>query len=165
MVREKIIKIGTRKDIYDFISKCPGLHLNELSRKTNIPKTTMYYHLNYLKKRGILTTRNEGRYVRYYIANKLGEEDKKIINLLRQDVPYKIIMLLYLNPNSTQVEISKHLKKHPTTISFHLDKLINLNIIEGIPIGNEIHYCVMNQDYISDLLIKYGEIFLDYDVK
>jgi len=163
MVKENIPKMSARKEIYNLILKYPGLHLTELSRKTNIPKTTMYYHLNCLKKNEIITTRNEGKYVRYYVANNIGNKDKKIINLLRQDIPYKIIMLLYLNPNSTQAEISKCLNRHPTTISFHLEKLIDQDIVVGIPSGNEIHYSVINQKYLSDLLTRYGRIFVEYD--
>ena len=125
MIEEKGLELETRQEIYNFILKNPGLHLNELSRKLSIPISTINYHLNYLKKLDVLIAKPNGKYVRYYIARKIGEKDKKIISLLRQDIPFKIVMFLLLYPNSSQTEISKHLRRHSTTISFHLEKLIN----------------------------------------
>ena len=49
----------------------------------------MYCRLRYLKKRGFLVTRSDGRYIRYYVANNIGGNNKKIIVLLKQNIPYK----------------------------------------------------------------------------
>lgn len=148
-------------EIYEYIFKHPGLHLSELSRKMNIPKSTINYHLRYLIKQEFIAMKSGNKYVRYYITNGVGETDKKMIELLRQDVPYKIVIFLLSNPDSSQIKISKNLKKHPTTISFHLDKLKDLDMIETIPNANEIKYSIKNPEYISELLIKYKESFLN----
>ncbi|MDH7517491.1 MAG: winged helix-turn-helix transcriptional regulator [Candidatus Thermoplasmatota archaeon] len=153
------LELKKRKDIYNYILKYPGLHLNELCRKMKIPKSTMNYHLNHLIKKGFLVAAPNGRYVRYYIANNLNDIDKKIVHFLRQDVPYKILVYLFLHPNSSQIKISKNLKKHPTTISFHLKKLLSTDIIEGIPNGNEIKYKLKNQEEVSNLFVRYSECF------
>lgn len=162
MVKTEGLELETRKDIvYNYILKYPGLHLSELSRKLNIPKSTMDYHLNHLKKQEVIVKKSGDGYIRYYIAKKIGENDKKILNLLRQAVPQEIIMFLLLHPESSKIKISTYLKKHPTTISFHLNKLTSTDIIEIIPNGNEKRYRIKNSEYISDLLIKYKESFLD----
>jgi len=168
MAKQDESEFKARKEIYNYVLEHPGLHLGELSRKMDIPKSTMNYHLNHLKKQELLIKKSEERYTRYYIANKIGKTDKKIIHLLRQTVPREIIMFLLLHPDSSQIKISKNLKKHPTTISFHLNKLMNIDIIETIPNGNETICRIKNPQYISDLLIKYGESLFDdeadYDV-
>jgi len=164
MVERKGIELENRREIYNFISKHPGLHLSELSRKLNISKSTISYHLNYLQKLGLIVTKSEGRYVRFYIANKVGEIDKKLLSLLRQDVPYRIVIFLLLNPDSSQIKISKYLKRHPTTVSFHLSKLADLDIIETIPNCNEIRYNIKNPQYIYELLTKYEDSFFDNGV-
>jgi len=161
MVKEDGSEFKARKEIYNYILEHPGLHLGELSRKMDIPKSTMNYHLNHLKKRERLVKKSEERYTRYYIANKIGKTDKKILHLLRQTVPREIIIFLLLHPDSLQKKISKNLKKHPTTISFHLNKLMNIDIIETIPNGNETIYRIKNPQHISDLLIKYGKSLFD----
>ncbi len=155
------VELENRREIYNFISKNPGLHLSELSRKLNISKSTISYHLNHLEKLGLIVTKSEGRYVRFYIANKVGEIDKKLLSLLRQDVPYRIVLFLLINPASSQIKISKYLKRHPTTVSFHLDKLADSDIIETFSNCNEVRYNIKNPQYIYDLLTKYEDSFFD----
>ena len=157
----KELELKKRKDIYNYILKYPGLHLNELCRKMKIPKSTMNYHLNCLIKKGFLAATPNGRYIRYYAANNLNEIDKNLFHFLRQDVPYKILVFLFLHPNSSQIKISKNLNKHPTTISFHLKKLLSTDLIEGIPNGNEIKYKIKSQEDISELFVRYSKCFFD----
>jgi DNA-binding transcriptional ArsR family regulator len=91
---ENILNLETRNKIYNFISKNPGLHLMEISRKRNIPKSTLRYHLNFLISQGLVTQEEHGGYLRYYIIKKIGRRDRELFNLLRQDGPRKIILLL-----------------------------------------------------------------------
>ncbi|MBN2065526.1 MAG: winged helix-turn-helix transcriptional regulator [Candidatus Thermoplasmatota archaeon] len=161
MVKKEVLDLETRRKVYNFISCHPGLHLSELSRKLDIPVSTINYHLGYLKKLGTLVAKHEGRYVRYYIPQKIGVSDKKIINLLRHDTPFRIVMYLMQNPNSSQICISKYLKRHPTTISFHLDKLLEADIIEYTPNGTELQYKIKNEPELIDLFTKYGDSLLD----
>ena len=155
------LELETRKKIYNYISKHPGLHLNELSRKLSIPISTINYHLNYLKKMGIVITKPNGKYLRYFIAEKIGTQEKEIINFLRQDMPLKIVLFLLMYPNSSQIKISRYLGRHTTTIAFHLDKLINVHIVESISNGKEINYKIKNEKNIFELLTKYKESLID----
>jgi predicted transcriptional regulator len=155
------LEFKTRREIYDYILKHPGLHLSELSRKMNIPKSTINYHLKYLRKQEFIAVNSGNKYARYYVAKKVGEIDKKTLELLRQDIPYKIVLFLLSNPDSSQTKISKNLKKHPTTTSFHLDKLMSTDVIEKVPNGNEIRYRMKNPEHIFELFAKYKESFLD----
>ena len=50
MKKDGIIKLKTRKLIYNYISNHPGLYFRELSRELKIPKSTLDYHLTFLKK-------------------------------------------------------------------------------------------------------------------
>ena len=162
-IKFNILRIERRREIYNCILNNPGLHLGEISRKLEIPKSTLYYHLNFLEKYGFIVKRENGRYVHYYITNNIGEEDKKIIGLLRQEMPYKIILYLFSNPESCQRKISRHLNRHPTTIAFHLEKLDNLETLDKHPIGNKIQYKLRDSNYLTKLLMKYNSNFL-YDI-
>jgi len=148
-----------RTNVYAFILKNPGLHMSALSRKMSIPKSTLNYHLNCLIKDGYIAQMPDGIYIRYYIRNTIGERDKKLISIIRQNIPYRILLLLFLDPDATQIQLSKYLDRHPTTISFHIDKLIELGIIEGIVCGNHIHYHLKNPEQVSDLVCKYIGLF------
>ncbi len=153
-----------RRVIYKFILQHPGLHLNELSRKLCIPVSTINYHLNCLKKIEALITKSEGRYVRYYVTKKIGSRDTTIINLLRKDVPLRIVVFLLLYPDSSQIKISRYLGRHSTTIAFHLEKLIGKDIVEHSPNGTEINYRVKSQEDIFQILLRYHESLLQDSV-
>jgi DNA-binding transcriptional ArsR family regulator len=125
-----------RKMLYEYISKYPGLHQRELCRKLNLPYSTLRYHLKYLIKRSVIKTQKQDGYVRYYIVNTIDNQQKKVLNILRQEVPRNIIIYLLGSSCASQIELSKSLEKHPTTIEFHLKKLLKMNIIEYAPINN-----------------------------
>ncbi len=126
-----IMKLESRREIYNFILKNPGIHLREISRQNNIPKTTLRHHLKYLNKQGLITVKSENRFKRYYATNKLGTKEKEILDLLRQEVPHNILLYMTFYIICSEKELSEALGKHPATIDFHLKKLKNLGIIKN----------------------------------
>ena len=48
---KSILQLESRRQIYILIKKHPGLNLMELIRRTNIPKSTLKYHIDFLKKK------------------------------------------------------------------------------------------------------------------
>lgn len=157
----KKLKLSSRAVIYNYILKYPGLHRNELSKKINIPYTTLKYHLNYLIKKEILVKKYDGKYVRYYAKNRISEIDKKLLNLLRRETIRKIIMFLDAFPDSSLIEIATCWEKNPRTIAFYMKKLIKIGLIESIPKGREINYRLGEWGEIYELLISYGNSLFD----
>lgn len=186
-----ILELKIRRNIYNFILKYPGLHLRDISRKTNIPYSGLRYHLNFLIKKGIVVTKTNPRYIRYYVKQKVGKKDKEMFNLLRQEVPQRIVLLLitpgpsniYQNNNIQKkalknpdmylkmysknelTELTRywngpygklfHLHKHRTTIDFHLNKLLDADLIEKVKVGKEIKYRLKDEDRIWVFLIEH----------
>jgi len=180
MIKRNILELETRRRIYNLILEYPGLHIREISRRIDIPFSTLKYHLNYLEKRELIRAKSEGVYSRYYVTNEIGRKEKKILGLLRQDIPRSIILLLLAYVECSQKEISENLEKHPATITYHLKKLQDMGIIgrvsvnngliheEKIPIvierskvTNEIIYMLKNLNVIYDSLITYKDNLLD----
>jgi predicted transcriptional regulator len=176
MRKEQLLNIESRRKIYNYVAKNPGLHFREVVRDLKIPKSTLNYHMLYLKKHGFLEEHMENGYRRFYSARKMCEMDKRIINVLRQSVPRNIILYLTLFGPSSQTEILKfakkwknhpsklgyHLNKHHTTISFHIKKLVNMDILESTSEhGYEAKYDLKNPGSIFELMILYEKSLLD----
>lgn len=171
---DRILDIKPRNEIYNFIKKNPGYHFRELSRKLDMPSSTLKYHLNYLERKGFLAKKSEKGYLRFYVSEKVGANEKKLLAILREDVPRNIILYLILCFESTQSEIidfakkwkkhpskiGHHLNKHRTTIAFHLKKLINEDVLVSVNKGSEVIYRINNLDEILDLIIKYDKSVL-----
>ena len=164
MTEKKVLYLKIRRRIYNHILKSPGLYERELARELNLPLSTLDYHLHHLKKRKLVLASSDGRYTRYYITGKMGVKDKKTLALLRQKVPRKIVLFLLLRSDSSHGEICNHLGVAPSTTSFHLNKLADLDVIERVQTGRGTTFHVGEPEYISDLLITYRKSFLDKSV-
>jgi DNA-binding transcriptional ArsR family regulator len=196
---ENILKLEIRKRIYNLVSEQPGLHLRELERKMNISFGSLRYHLNYLEKQGLIITKTDHRYTGYYVSREVSQKDKEMFNLLRQEIPRKIIMLMFCpwtgdrwkskeiyknkkryleegrkatkDPTNYPRAFSKtelielarywrgdkaklfHLNKHPTTLDFHLEKLLAADLIEKVRVKKEIKYKLKDKEKIFNFII------------
>ena len=135
-----ILEFKRRREIYEFISQNSGLHMRDISRKLNVPFTSLKYHLNYLEKKGFIISRDDGKYSRYFISLEIGEKEKRILNCLRKRTTLHIILWFFIAVQCSQKDISRFLEKHPTTISFHLRKMIQAGIIEQVSIDKGVIY-------------------------
>jgi len=172
--KEQLLSYKTRREIYAFIDINPGLNLRELSRKMNIPRSTIRYHLKHFKKHGIIEIKSEGQYKKIYSINKVGNYDKQILSLLRQRIPCQIFLYFLFNLIISKKDISVELEISPTTTNYHIKKFLDMDIIEEVssvkgrllpynrdgykdiffkrkPIGREIFYRRKNQKIIDDL--------------
>jgi DNA-binding transcriptional ArsR family regulator len=66
--------------------------------------------------------------------------EKEILELLRKKVPCRILLFLFFTPICTQKELSIELDLHPSTVSYHLNKMVKMRIIEEAPVENGIIY-------------------------
>lgn len=171
---EKIIGIKPRNEIYNYIKDNPGVHFRQISRSLDTPPSTLNYHLKYLEKRDFLSKKEEHGYLRFYISGKVGRNDKKYLNILRETVPRNIILYLFLYVESSQQDILKfakkwknhpskigyHLNKHHTTLGFHLSKLLEEGLLESEKRGTEVTYRIKEPEVIVDLIIRYDKSVL-----
>ena len=135
-----ILEFKRRQEIYEFISQNSGLHMRDISRKLSVPLTSLKYHLNYLEKKGFVMSRDDGKYNRYFISLEIGEKEKRILTCLRKRTMLHIILWFFIAVQCSQKDISRFLEKHPTTISFHLRKMIQAGIIEQVLIDKGVIY-------------------------
>jgi len=160
-MKEDYLALETRKRIYDLISSSPGLHKREIARELSMSLSTIDYHLHYMERKGILTARQDGKYKRYFVSEKTEAMDKRIMPLLRQETPRRIVLFLLQHPQAIHKEICEAVKKAPSTISFHIKKLIDAGIVDEISLGREKAYVVKNPEKTADLIITYRSTFLD----
>ena len=150
MLKENIKEFGKRKKIYDFIAKNPGLNKREVSRRLHIPITTLTYHLKYLKKLNLIKEKIDGEYLRIFVSNEIGKNDKQLLCLFRNKNSCKIFLYLLFSLSFSQIELSKELELTPPTVAYHLKKMVKMGIIEEVPVKNGLIYPFPNpkMDYV-----------------
>lgn len=130
MERSEIFHLENRRRIYNCVLNNPGLHIRGVAKRLRLTYYNVNYHLNYLKKLGLISIKTENSFSRIYCMDSMGKEDKEVLNLIRQKTPRHLLIFMCTYVVTSQKELSDHLDKHPTTITFHLKKLIDAGVIE-----------------------------------
>jgi predicted transcriptional regulator len=156
-----VLSLEIRRTIYNYILNTPGIHLRDLSRKMQIPKTTLLYHLRFLTKKELLIAKEDKHFTRYYATKKVGTREKTILGLIRQETPRKITLFLFLYPEHTREDIARETCKAPSTISHHINKLISLDVVERNRVGHQFIYRIHDQAEMYKLLIQYEDSLSD----
>lgn len=143
------------------MQKFPGAHMREIGRELEIPMGTLEYHLHYLVKADLLATRQDARYTRYFASGEVSRRDKDILAVLRQKVPRQIAAHLLLAPGSSHGSLLTQFQLAPSTLSFHLKKLVTTGIVVQEKSGRENLYRVVEPDLVSRVLIAHKESFFD----
>ena len=132
--KESVLKLDTRQRIYDFILNNPGLHINEIKRRMNIPKSTLIYHTQCLTKLDLIEEKRSGKHCILYPIKKVGSKEKQILKILRDRTCLRIYIYSAYSICFSQIELSKELELSPSIISYHLKKLLDLGVIEEIDV-------------------------------
>ena len=82
---ESPLELENRRTIYQLIEKYPGIHFRELYRKLKISMGSFEYHLQVLERSDLIYSQKEGGFTRYFVKGKLGEGDKELTTMLRND--------------------------------------------------------------------------------
>jgi DNA-binding transcriptional ArsR family regulator len=139
MKPDEILDLENRKIIYDYINKCPGIHLSGLFRKFDkMSRGTIRYHLKYLYRRGLINAKKEDGYNRYYPKDEIPAKFKGLLGVIRRRTPRNIILILLTYTICTRKDIANELGKHPTTIYTYIQELVDKGIIEEAPSENGI---------------------------
>jgi len=99
------LELESRRRIYDFLTANPGVHLRKIGQVLGMSTGMLSYHLGYLERNGILKSEEDGHRKRYFIARAFVEAQRRILAVLRQDVPRKIVLELLFFGERTFAEL------------------------------------------------------------
>ncbi|MGQ0534678.1 MAG: winged helix-turn-helix transcriptional regulator [Methanobacteriota archaeon] len=155
------LELDSRRRIFDHVHRFPGTHLREILRALAMPMGTLEYHLNTLVKLGLLTTREDARYTRYYVTSQMGRREKDVMAILRQPTPRRIATELLLAPRLSHGELLTKFTISPSTLSFHLKKLVDAELAVVEKDGRENRYTITEPDLVAKVLVQHKASFLD----
>jgi predicted transcriptional regulator len=154
MYQRKISEI--RKRIYTIVSENPGVYLSQIAEMLAMRISHVEYHLSYLEKSEMIVGSKERGYKRYYVKGaEIGVVDRQILALLRQELPLKIVLLLLKNEKLTHKALLEHFPIAPSTLSYHLGKLLNSGVLDLVTYGDEKGYVIKNKRAVLNFFTKY----------
>ncbi|MFQ6127878.1 MAG: winged helix-turn-helix transcriptional regulator [Thermoplasmata archaeon] len=155
------LDLENRKRIYDYVSRYPGTYLREIQKDLKLEMGVLEYHLNYLEKKGLLSSEMDGRLRRFYVSEEVAFLDRKLLGLMRQRIPRKIAIRALLESEVSFDDLRKDLGISKSTLSFHLKKMRNLGILQERRRGRRMIYSIRKEDEVAAILITYKSSFLD----
>ncbi|MDO8538695.1 MAG: winged helix-turn-helix transcriptional regulator [archaeon] len=159
---DEALELKARGKIYKVIEESPGLHFREIQRRAEIAVGSLQYHLEYLQKKHLVRIEKQGKFVRYYSVRgrQLGE-DEKTMSLLRQNTIRRIVLHLLQHKQANNLSISNAVNLSASTVSWHLEKMLEEGLIEREKHGRESIFILKNPDKIAQLVVNYKDSFLD----
>ena len=158
-----ILSLASRKRIYEHVETHSGCHLREIGRKCEVPLGTALYHLDRLEAEGLISVRRDGRYKRYFPANGLGRRDKDFLSAFRHSVPRRVANQLLgtgapdVRVAMTQRELCAAIGVSRSTLSFHVNSLIERGILRREPARPENRYVLDDAELTLQILTKYRD--------
>ncbi|MFX0005024.1 MAG: winged helix-turn-helix transcriptional regulator [Candidatus Hermodarchaeota archaeon] len=126
---DEVLENENRNKIIDLILNEPGIHFNELLRRTGLAAGNLVWHLDILLTYKVIGKKRIGNFIAYfpyYLKNPLSNVDLK---LQKSKLTLEILEMIEKNPGVWNNIITKKFKVDHKTIQYHLDKLIELNLI------------------------------------
>ena len=158
---KKILELKNRREVYELVKKYSGCHFRELERKSKLSTGVLNYHLDFLAKHDLIKQEKDGNNIRYFLTN-IHFENRKLLSILRQESIRKIILFILTNNNCHHEDIVRFVNLSPSTVSWHLKKLLRNDIVIQVKEGRKTTYkLLIHEDEIVRLLIFYKESFLD----
>ena len=153
---------SVQEKIIQFVNDFPGIRYRELLRMIGVSNGVLSYHLNLLDNSGKIRVHRVNNRVTRYFSHEVSSLESNVIGLLRQNTTRKIIIYILENGPSGFNDIVNHTKKVPSTVSWHLTRLKDANIIK-VRKQNELNYYEIKIDKFSlqNLLNKYKTSFTE----
>lgn len=134
--RDQILDHYTRGKIHGYILANPGDHYNSIRKTLGIPNGSFAYHLRVLEREGVIKSRRDGVYKRFYPSGMRipsnGSQLKEIQRLIFKKVKE--------TPGISQKEMASFLGLASSTIHYHAQILIGADIIKPKRMGREVRY-------------------------
>lgn len=160
MERPVVIELEARRRIYDHVVANPGTHLRAIKDELDMPMGQLEYHLHYMEKRGLLDSKEDRYYKRFY-PHEMSATDRRVLSAIRQEKPRQIVLIVLNEPGIDHKAIQKQMGIGASSLSFYMKDLIDKQVIEKRREGRRSLYHVMDPDRVVKLLITYRPSFLD----
>ncbi len=126
-----IFENENRLKILTQILSNPGIHHNELQRTCDLQKGQLQWHIETLLKHNIIKKEKDGQYTLYFPITSSSESIRIYRNRLTKSKTTNFVLdTIKKNPGIISAEISRMLNLSRNSIKYHIDKLIEKQLIK-----------------------------------
>jgi predicted transcriptional regulator len=134
--KEEILDHYTRGKIHGYILANPGDHYNSIKKALGISNGSFAYHLHVLEREGVIKSRRDGIYKRFYPPEMHVSSNKSEL----KEIQRLIIERINESPGMSQTDIASSLGVACSTIHYHVKGLISADLVKARRIGRSVRY-------------------------
>lgn len=158
------LELEARRRIYDHLQEYPGLHLREVGRGVDMETNHVKYHLTYLERHGLVSSRREDGYWRFWpqregslgAQDRFDRRDKTLLSFLRRPVPlHVVVVLLDMEDEATPSDLLESIDVSASTLHYHLRRMEEAEVLHSRKQGRERFYRLPDPPHMAHLLLRY----------
>ena len=158
---KEILELEARRKVFDTVKHYSGSHFREIERKSGLSVGSVKFHLDSLTRNGLIVMQKDGNNIRYF-SRDIEIKNSVLLGLLRQDSVRKILIYMLTHKNFNHEDITNEVGLSPSTVSWHIKKLEENDIIIAERRGRKTFYRLLaDKSEILNLLVIYKESFFD----
>jgi predicted transcriptional regulator len=164
MTVPELLELETRRAIYNLVHTHPGLHLREIQRQLGMHVNLVEYHIHQLIASELVVSVQQGGYNRFFPAqapgsgqqvDRLTSQEKRVLGMMRQPMPLRIMVYLLATGSSQHKDVCEHLGCAPSTLTYHMKKLVKAQIVVQTTAGDGKGYHLTDRRSVARLLMLY----------
>ncbi len=124
-----------RNDIMAAVSSDPGIHFQELVRRLGKGRGTMEHHVRKLVGSDLLVERSDKGFTCYFPKGQIDRRVMAAAPLLKSDGARMVLQAVTAVPGAVAKDLAAQLGMAPSTINYHLRKLTEAGLIDGVRQG------------------------------
>ena len=125
-----VFENSTRAEIYSCIKTNPGIQFRGICNQLGICIGVAEFHLGVLKKSGLISFFQDGRYKRFFESKKFSQKKMKLISLLRHDTAKNIIKTILNEKQISHGKLAYTLSITSQGVTWQINRLRKQNIIQ-----------------------------------
>ncbi|OGS51231.1 MAG: hypothetical protein A3K65_01320 [Euryarchaeota archaeon RBG_16_68_12] len=135
--KDKVLENYNRGRVYEYIELNPGTHFNAVLAALGMNNGALVYHLEVLQKEGLVASRQEGMYRRFYPR---GTEMPPLLENGTTEAQLRVLKAIQEMPGITQKELARFLGLRQSTLAYQIDRLGAVGYIASEKRGRKVHY-------------------------
>ena len=127
---DEVLENENRNKIIDLILEMPGIHFNELLRKTELAAGNLVWHLDILETYKVIGKKRISNFIVYFPYHQKNPISNVDLKLSKSRLTLEVLEMIENEPGVWGNLITKRIKVDHKTIHYHVKKLLELGLID-----------------------------------
>lgn len=125
----RLLEHPARARLHALVEAEPGIHFQDLVRKSGLANGTAVHHLQKLGESGLVAARPLGRYTCYFPGASVDRASLAAAPVTRAEGARRILAEVAANPGLSGLEVATRLGLQPSTVAYHVKRLQEAGLV------------------------------------